>query len=114
GLFNGDIGLLWRRADGVLEACFPEQDGQVRHLPAGSLPEHVPAWAMTVHKSQGSEFEEVALILPDDPASPLLLRELLYTGITRARSRLLLHTSAAALQRACLTPVRRSSGLAER
>lgn len=114
GLFNGDIGLLWNNEQGELEACFSELDGQVRHLPAGMLPEHVDAWAMTVHKSQGSEFEEVLLILPAEASSPLLLRELVYTGITRARSRLLLHCSAAAFAKACHTPVQRSSGLAAR
>ena len=113
-LYNGDIGLLWKAADGSLDACFPMLDGQVRRIPAASLPAHVVAWAMTVHKSQGSEFDEVLLILPDDANSPLLLRELLYTGITRARRRLLLHTSADAFVRACASPVARSSGLAGR
>lgn len=113
-LFNGDIGLLWRDAAGVLEACFPASEGGVRRIPAGSLPEHVTAWAMTVHKSQGSEFNEVLLVLPADAESRLLLRELVYTGITRARQRLLLHSSAAALEKACVSCVQRSSGLAAR
>ncbi len=114
GLFNGDIGLLWRSAEGALEACFPGEAGEIRRIPAGSLPEHLPAWAMTVHKSQGSEFDAVMLVLPADENSPLLLRELLYTGITRARQHLSLHGSKTALARACVTPVRRSSGLAAR
>ena len=114
GLYNGDIGLLWSNDEGGLDACFPELDGQVRRLPAGMLPEHVTAWAMTVHKAQGSEFDEVLLILPSEAGSALLLRELVYTGITRARSRLLLHSSAEALTKACQTPVQRSSGLAAR
>lgn len=114
GLFNGDIGLLWRSEHGELEACFPDLDGAVRHIPATSLPEHVSAWAMTVHKSQGSEFDEVLLILPSEAKSPLLLRELVYTGITRARTRLLLHSSLESLAKACRTPVQRSSGLAAR
>lgn len=111
-LFNGDIGLLWQDEEGKLDACFPQLDGQLRRIPARSLPEHVTAWALTVHKSQGSEFDQVMLVLPDDVHSPLLLRELLYTGITRARSRLLLHAAADVLAEACRTPVRRSSGLA--
>lgn len=113
-LYNGDIGLLWRSDAGRLEACFPELDGKVRHLPATSLPEYVRAWAMTVHKAQGSEFDEVLLVLPSEAKSPLLLRELLYTGITRAKRRLLLHTSSEALTKACHSPVQRSSGLAAR
>ena len=111
-LFNGDIGLLWRDDEGVLQACFAQLDGQVRRLPARSLPDHVTAWALTVHKSQGSEFDQVMLVLPADVNSPLLLRELLYTGITRARSRLLIHSAAEVFAAACRTPVQRSSGLA--
>jgi exodeoxyribonuclease V alpha subunit len=113
-LYNGDIGLLWRSPQGRLEACFPQLDGQVRRLPAVSLPAHEVAWAMTVHKSQGSEFDEVLLVLPTEPDSPLLLRELLYTGITRARRRLLLLAGAEAFARSCVSPARRSSGLAAR
>ncbi|MDP2348812.1 MAG: exodeoxyribonuclease V subunit alpha [Gammaproteobacteria bacterium] len=111
-LFNGDIGLLWQDANGQLEACFPQLDGEVRRIPARGLPEHVTAWALTVHKSQGSEFDQVLLVLPNDVHSPLLLRELLYTGITRARSRLLMHGAVDVLAVACRTPVQRSSGLA--
>jgi len=113
-LYNGDIGLLWRSSQGRLEACFPQLDGQVRRLPAASLPAHEVAWAMTVHKSQGSEFDEVLLVLPSEPDSPLLLRELLYTGITRARRRLLLLAGAEAFASSCVSPARRSSGLASR
>ncbi len=113
-LYNGDIGLLWRSPQGRLEACFPQLDGEVRRLPAASLPAHEVAWAMTVHKSQGSEFDEVLLVLPAEPESRLLLRELLYTGITRARRRLLLLASAEAFTRSCVSPARRSSGLAAR
>lgn len=113
-LYNGDIGLLWRSPQGRLEACFPQLDGQVRRLPAVSLPAHEVAWAMTVHKSQGSEFDEVLLVLPTEADSPLLLRELLYTGITRARRRLLLLAGADAFARSCVSPARRSSGLAAR
>jgi exodeoxyribonuclease V alpha subunit len=113
-LYNGDIGLLWRSAQGRLEACFPQLDGKVRRLPAASLPPHEVAWAMTVHKSQGSEFDEVLLVLPTELESPLLLRELLYTGITRARQRLVLLASAEAFARSCVSPARRRSGLAAR
>lgn len=111
-LYNGDIGLLWRSESGVLEACFPKLDGEVRRLPVQSLPQFVPAWALTVHKSQGSEFEQVMLVLPNDTRSSLLSRELLYTGITRARSKLVLCASAAALNIACRSAVKRNSGLA--
>ncbi|MDX1491760.1 MAG: exodeoxyribonuclease V subunit alpha [Pseudohongiellaceae bacterium] len=111
-LYNGDIGLLWLSDTGALQACFAQQDGGVRKLPVQSLPQFSPAWALTVHKSQGSEFDQVMLILPNDSNSPLLSRELLYTGITRARSKLVLCASTQALKVACEKVVQRSSGLA--
>jgi len=113
-LYNGDIGLLWRDELGELRAWFRSADGQLRHLPLRSLPEHVPAWGLTVHKSQGSEFERVLLVLPFEAANPLLSRELIYTGITRARSQLHISASAPALLQGCHERVRRSSGLAQK
>ena len=77
------------------------------------LPEHEPVFAMTVHKSQGSEYDEVLLVAP--PAdSPLATRELLYTGLTRARRQLGIVASAEAIQIACRQRVERDSGLAGR
>ena len=77
------------------------------------LPPVETAFAMTVHKSQGSEFDEVLLVLPP-PGSPLLTRELLYTGITRARQRLVLAgPDRAALAQALTRHTRRYSGLAD-
>ncbi len=112
-LYNGDIGLLWRNGQQQLRACFRVSGQELRELPVRSLPAHVPAWALTVHKSQGSEFREVLLVLPDDENSPLLSRELIYTGITRARERIIVHASPQALIRGCTNRVRRTSGLAE-
>ena len=86
GLFNGDIGIC--RPDpatgGSLQVFFPAADGGVRAVPPLRLPEHETAYALTVHKSQGSEFDRVLLVLPGSD-SPLLTRELVYTGLTRAR-----------------------------
>lgn len=85
-LFNGDIGILLPDPDagGLLRAFFHASDGSLRSIPPELLPEHETAFAMTVHKSQGSEFERVVMVMP--PAdNPILTRELLYTGITRAR-----------------------------
>jgi len=111
-LFNGDTGLLWRDAGGTLRACFRGEEGGIRELPIYSLPEHGTAWAMTVHKSQGSEFESVLLVLPDDEDSIAVSRELLYTGVTRTRRNLLVHSTAKVIIRACEKITRRSSGLA--
>jgi exodeoxyribonuclease V alpha subunit len=110
-LFNGDVGLLWESAAGAgLRAFFLGADGELRDLAPERLPEHETVFAMTVHKSQGSEFDQVLLVLPDQE-SPVLTRELVYTGITRARSRVKLWSSEAAFRRAVETPVRRASGL---
>lgn len=84
GLLNGDIGIMWNNA-GTLAAAFPDKDNKIKTLIPGMLPAHETAFAMTIHKSQGSEFDSVLLVMPEKE-SPLLTRELLYTGITRAKT----------------------------
>ena len=86
GLYNGDVGLIQADAAGELRAVFPAPDGSLRSFLPGRLPEHETVYAMTVHKSQGSEFDKVLLVLPEDD-SPVLTRELIYTAVTRARQR---------------------------
>lgn len=112
-LFNGDIGLLLPDAQGRLRAYFPANRAGLS--PRGFLPTRLPghdtAYAMTIHKSQGSEFEHLALILPPEPG-PLLSRELLYTGLTRARASLLLNARAEIIDYALSHRVQRMSGLA--
>jgi len=89
GLYNGDTGLLWFNDEGKLQAAFPDRKDKdsIRWLSLGRLPAVETVYAMTIHKTQGSEFSHVALVLPRQD-SPVLSRELLYTGITRASSRL--------------------------
>jgi exodeoxyribonuclease V alpha subunit len=77
------------------------------------LPEHQTAFAITVHKSQGSEFDDVAVVLPQQ-RSPVVTRELLYTAATRARRQVTLLASAAALEAAVRNPTVRHSGLLAR
>ncbi len=113
GLYNGDVGLLWNDGAGRLRAYFRAADGGLRTLSVRQLPPYVCAYALTVHKSQGSEFDEVLLVLPPEP-HPLASRELLYTAITRARSQVRVHAGAEALLYACATRVQRTSALAER
>lgn len=112
GLFNGDIGLLLVRpgGDGELGVVFPGEGRELRWLAPARLPPHETVFAMTVHKSQGSEFGEVLLHLPRQ-AGPLISRELLYTAITRARERFLLSAPVAVLRQAVASPTRRSGGL---
>lgn len=111
-LFNGDTGVVlpWK---GKLHAFFRASGGEFRHLPPARLPAHESAYAMSVHKSQGSEFDEVHLILTDRPTR-ILTRELLYTGVTRARSRLLLWSSPESLRASVTRRLQRTSGMKER
>ncbi|MDH5353741.1 MAG: exodeoxyribonuclease V subunit alpha [Gammaproteobacteria bacterium] len=113
-LFNGDIGLLWRDKNGLLQAFFRDTRQGIRHFPINSLPEYESAWAMTVHKSQGSEFDSVVLVLPPSNSSDALSRELLYTGLTRAKNKLAIHATTSTLETACRTTRQRYSGLASK
>jgi exodeoxyribonuclease V alpha subunit len=113
-LFNGDIGLvLPDPADGSLKACFPDGSNGSRYVPLARLPAWEPAWAMTVHKSQGSEFENVLLVLPT-AVSPAATRELVYTGVTRARKHVALWAGAAVLRAAIENRAARMTGLREK
>ncbi len=114
GLFNGDVGVIASDpASGRPRAYFPGPQGGARSFAPAALPEHETVFAMTVHKSQGSEFERVAVVLPERP-SPVLTRELFYTAITRARKEAIVIGNETAIRHAVATPVRRYSGLRER
>ena len=111
GLFNGDIGICLDSEFG-LRVFFEGEDGYRPFAPA-RLPSHDCAFAMTVHKSQGSEFSEVLLALPEQP-SPLLTRSLFYTGITRAKHKVEIWGLPARLSEAVATRAERAAGLAQR
>jgi exodeoxyribonuclease V alpha subunit len=111
GLFNGDIGLLWRDEKHALRAYFLVADNEPRSVSVRQLPEHTCAYALTVHKSQGSEFDEVVLVLPAK-RSPVVTRELIYTGVTRARQAVTIHSSRETFLEGCRTRVQRASALA--
>ncbi|MCW7547835.1 exodeoxyribonuclease V subunit alpha [Photorhabdus sp. APURE] len=113
GLFNGDIGIMLRDENNELRAYFQLPDGQIKGIQPSRLPQHETAYVMTVHKSQGSEFDHTALVLPTQFV-PVVSRELVYTAITRAREKLTLYTHEAVLRQAIQTPTQRRSGLAER
>jgi len=112
GLFNGDIGLALPSPDG-LRVWFPTADGGYRALSPGRLPPLDTVYAMTVHKSQGSEFDEVWMLLPGGD-SQVLDRALLYTAITRAKHEFRLCGDPATLVEAVGRVFPRTSGLAER
>lgn len=110
-LFNGDIGVCLRDAAGTLVAWFPGDDaGHPRAFHPAALPAHESAFAMTVHKAQGSEFDTVWLLLPAR-GNRVLSRELVYTGITRARRALHVAGSEAVIREALVRHAGRWSGL---
>ncbi|MDH3394332.1 MAG: ATP-binding domain-containing protein, partial [Desulfobulbaceae bacterium] len=109
-LYNGDIGITMPDSMGRLRVFFAGADGSLRSFAPARIPEHETAFAVTVHKSQGSEFESVALLLPEK-TSPVLSRELIYTAITRARKNFSLWGDEEILRIAISQKVRRVSGL---
>ncbi len=113
GVFNGDVGVVVRDpTSGRAQVAFAGVEGP-RLLDPSRLDAIDTQWAMTIHKSQGSEFDHVVVTLPEPP-SPILSRELLYTAVTRARQGVTVVASDAALRTAVERPVARSSGLAAR
>ncbi len=113
GLFNGDIGIALPDKDQGLRVFFPLPDGTIKAVQPSRLPAHDTAWAMTVHKSQGSEFEHTLLVLPNQ-MTPVLTRELVYTAITRAKQQLTLYSDERVFAAAVKIRTQRRSGLLER
>ncbi len=111
-LFNGDVGIALPDPDagGRLRVFFEGEAGTLRRIPPLRLPPHETTYAMTIHKSQGSEFDRVVLVLPPED-SRLLTRELLYTAITRARSSVLMWGDDLVVRAAVERRLVRSSGL---
>jgi exodeoxyribonuclease V alpha subunit len=109
GLYNGDTGVVVA-AGGDRRAAVFERRGQILEFSPARLSAVETVHVMTVHKSQGSQFDTVAALLPE-PDSPILTRELLYTAVTRARHQLLLAGSEEGIRAAVTRPVARSSGL---
>ncbi len=110
GLFNGDIGIVLRdKESDPPRVVFPTAEG-FRSVAPGRLPRHETVFAMTVHKSQGSEFDRIAVVLPTKP-SRVLTRELLYTALTRARTQVSVLGPEDVIQHAVGERVSRASGL---
>lgn len=114
GLSNGDVGVTgfpqWGNPEDVI---FESMSGEYREIPRTLLPQHATAFCLTVHKSQGSEFDVVYLLLPTAP-SPVVTRELLYTAITRARKKVVLFGSRKSLMDGMDRRTLRFSGLSGR
>ena len=113
-LFNGDVGVTLPdpASSGELRVFFPGGAGEMRRFHPLRLPEHETVYAMTVHKSQGSEFDRVLLLLPDRD-SPVLTRELVYTAVTRARQHVGIWGVEEIFREALSRRIERRSGLRE-
>ena len=112
-LFNGDVGITMDSGEGSPMVAFPDGGDTFRNFPPARLPGHALAYATTVHKSQGSEFDEVILLIPEVD-SPVITRNLLYTGITRAKKRCTIWGTEAMIRAGIRRKPRRMSGLGER
>ncbi len=113
GLFNGDVGVVWKGtgpSESERRIWFRMPAGQLRAFTPAQLPEHQTALALTVHKGQGSEYRRIVLALPEKD-SPVLTRELLYTGLSRARQGVVLVAGERTLERTVNRRIERVSGL---
>ncbi|MDT9587400.1 MAG: exodeoxyribonuclease V subunit alpha [Candidatus Arsenophonus melophagi] len=110
GLFNGDIGIMLRDGHKGLKAYFQLPNGVIKKIQPSRLPQHETAFVMTVHKSQGSEFDHAALVLPIK-FTPILSKELIYTAITRAKKQLTIYADRHIFAQALATLTERHSGL---
>lgn len=113
GLYNGDIGLCLMDEHNQLRVYFQMADGEISDFQISRLPNFETVFAMTVHKSQGSEFAHTLLVLPEANL-PVVTRELIYTGITRAKKQLTLLADLGLMANAIKSKIQRSSRLVER
>ena len=109
-LYNGDVGVLWKDNDGNHKAYFEHREG--KPFAINMLPKFESVYAMTIHKTQGSEFDEIAIILPDK-TNRVLTKELLYTGITRAKKKLTIVADESVLKATIKKKIKRNSNIKE-
>jgi exodeoxyribonuclease V alpha subunit len=110
GLFNGDTGIVIKDPQGVFRAYFKSFDSYFC-FSLDLLPAWEPAYALTVHKCQGSEFDNILIVLPADEKHRLLRRQMIYTAVTRAKKRIVIYGKSSAIQNALKQKIERESGL---
>jgi exodeoxyribonuclease V alpha subunit len=109
-LFNGDTGVVIKDPQGVFRAYFKRFDSYLC-FSLDLLPAWEPAYALTVHKCQGSEFENILVVLPADEKHRLLTRQMIYTAVTRAKKKIIIYGKSLAIQNALKQKIQRESGL---
>jgi len=113
-LFNGDIGIIRKDANGNLRAYFEDSEKNIRAIMPVYISDAETVFAMTIHKSQGSEYNKVMVVLPKKSSGHLLTRELLYTAVTRAKESVIIRTTADILLETSQATVSRTSGINNR
>lgn len=111
GLFNGDTGFVLSDKTGRQWGIFMRDNNSFHKYHIGVIGKYDLAAAITIHKSQGSQYENAVIILPDNPDNPLLTREILYTGITRVKGKIVINSSQQSLRKAVSAASERVSGL---
>ncbi len=111
GLYNGDTGIVRSDEKGTVKVWFEDGEGKLKSVLPGYISQAETAFAMTIHKSQGSEFKKVLVMLPPEQDVEILTRELLYTGVTRARTFVLVQGQENVILKAAERHVKRASGL---
>lgn len=114
GLFNGDIGIVRKDENDQLKVWFETSDGSLKSVLPAFIDSVDTVFAMTIHKSQGSEFNEVLVVLPDSEEMELLTRELLYTAVTRARKKVIIQAKENTILKTVEKRVQRGSGIIDR
>lgn len=118
GLYNGDVGILRKDEQGIMKAWFTDNTDtnsrQLKSVLPGFITHMETVFAMTIHKSQGSEFDQVMVVLPKNAGQQLLTRELLYTGITRARGNVIVRATPETFLATAQGMVERGSGVMQR
>src|SRR5699024_3496308 len=113
GLYNGDIGIVRNDENGKLKVWFEDADRNLRGIQPAFIQTAETVFAMTIHKSQGSEFDKVFVQLPDFE-NPILTLELLYTAVTRAKQKVVVQGNEEIILKTCERRVKRGSGIVER
>ena len=113
-LLNGEVGIIRPDKNGALKAWFEDKDGEIKSVSAGLISKVETVFVMTIHKSQGSEFNNVLVILPQQEDIAIITRELLYTAVTRAKKQVIVQSSETVLLKSAEAQVKRASGIADR
>jgi len=114
GLYNGDVGIIRPDDKGTLKAWFENAEGNIKSIIPGLISNAETVFAMTIHKSQGSEFDKVLVVLPSGGNVAILTRELLYTGVTRAKTTVYVQGNDDAILKSAEGQVKRASGISGR